>query len=187
MAEEKDELEEKEEQEEVNYAKEEGTKLSSKLVKILMLVAAFIVGIILMIIISNIVYNIKTKGETAVQERIWAPGVTPKKEPFQTLHLDPFRLNLNDPTGANPVFIQLEIALAYESNNIKLQTELLNRKFEIRDTIITLISSKTYEDLNTPDKIQSFKKEIQRQVNSLLINGLIEDIYIIDFNAIPKQ
>ncbi|HOJ50709.1 MAG TPA: flagellar basal body-associated FliL family protein [Spirochaetota bacterium] len=185
MAEEKEEIEEKEDTE--TYTQEEGPKLSSKLVKMLMLVAAFIVGIIIMIIVSNIVYNIKTKGETAVQEKIWAPGVTPKKEPFQTLHLDPFRLNLNDPTGANPVFIQLEIALAYESNNIKLQTELLNRKFEIRDTIITLISSKTYEDLNTPDKIQSFKKEIQRQVNSLLINGLIEDVYIIDFNAIPKS
>ena len=57
----------------------------------------------------------------------------------------------------------------------------------MRDKIITLISSKTYEDINTPDKIQGLKKEIKNQVNTLLINGLIEDIYLIDFNAVPRS
>jgi flagellar FliL protein len=168
------------------YTEEEGKKISGGLLKILMIVASILVGVILMVIISNIVFNIKSTGVSKQEEVLWAPGVTPKKPPYQTLHIDPLKLNLNDPTGTNPVFIQIELALAYEQNNIKLQTELLSRRFEIRDKIITLISSKTYEDINTPDKSQSLKKEIKNQVNTLLINGLIEDVYIIDFNAVPR-
>ena len=170
------------------YTEEEGgKKISSRLIKILMLFAAFFVGVIIMVVVSNVVFNIRSSGKGKQEEILWAPGVTPKKQPFQTLHLDPFKLNLNDPTGANPVFIQIELAMAYEQNNIQLQTELLSRKFEIRDKIITLISSKTYEDINTPDKIQSLKKEIQNQINTLLIAGLIEDVYVIEYNAVPRN
>ncbi len=181
-------LNELQEQEAVRpYTEEESEKkISSRLIKILMFVAIGIVAILMMIIVNRIMKSIDG-GKKEQTEILWAPGVTPKKKPFQSLHLNPFKLNLNDPTGSNPVFIKIELALAYEQNNIKLQTELLSRKFEIRDKIITLISSKTYEDINTPDKIQDLKKEIKNQTNELLINGLIEDVYIIEYNAVPRS
>jgi len=185
-----EELEKETEQEESSgsYSEQEGKKLSGGLVKMLMMVASALVGIILMVVVSNIVYNVKSSGGGDEQkEVIWAPGVTPKKEPFQTMLINQLKMNLSDPTGTNPVFVQMEMALAYEQSNLLLQNELLNRKYEMRDKIITLISSKTYEDINTPDKIQGLKKEIKNQVNTLLINGLIEDIYLIDFNAVPRS
>lgn len=184
-----EDLEKETEQEESSgsYSDQEGKKLSGGLVKMLMIVASALVGIILMVVVSNIVYNVKSSGVDDQKEVIWAPGVTPKKEPYQTMLINQLKMNLSDPTGTNPVFVQMEMALAYEQNNLLLQNELLNRKYEMRDKIITLISSKTYEDINTPDKIQGLKKEIKNQVNTLLINGLIEDIYLIDFNAVPRS
>lgn len=164
-----------------------GGFLSRGIVKILMFVAAGLVGIILMVVISNIVFNIRSAGERKQEEVMWTPGVKPKKPPYQTMHLEPFKVNLNDPTGTKPVFVNLDIALAYEKNNVMLQTELLDRKFEIRDRIITLISSKTYEDINTKDKLEDLKKEIRNQINALLIGGSIEEIYVVDFNAVIKS
>lgn len=191
MAEERlEEDEEKEEKDSAgaqNYDEVGGKGLSKGLIKILMFIAAGLVGIILMVVVSNIVFNMRNKGETKQEEVTWAPGVTPKKSPYQTLKIDPFKLSLNDPTGTNTVFLMFEMAIGYEKNNIKLQTELSDRKFEMRDKILTLLASKTYEDLNTPDKVQTLKKEIKNQINTLLLNGLIEEIYIIEFNAMLKQ
>lgn len=191
MAEERmEEMEEKEEKESTGsqaYEEEGSRGLSKGLIKILMIVASVLIGIILMVIVSNIVFNMRNKGESKQEEVTWAPGVTPKKDPYQTLKIDQFKLSLNDPTGTNPVFLQFEMAIGYEKNNIKLQTELSDRKFEMRDKILALLASKTYEDVNTPDKIQTLKKEIKNQINTLLIHGLVEEVYIIEFNAIPKQ
>ncbi|OHD11954.1 MAG: hypothetical protein A2Y41_05150 [Spirochaetes bacterium GWB1_36_13] len=163
-----------------------GGFLSKGIVKILMIVASFLVGVILMVLVSNIVFNIREKGSQKEEEVIWSPGVTPKKPAYQTLGLDPFKINLNDPTGTMPGILQLEIALAYEKNNVKLQTELLDRKLQIRDKIITLLSSKTYEDLNTPDKIADLKKQIKNQINTLLMEGIIEEIYVSSFDVITR-
>jgi flagellar FliL protein len=164
-----------------------GGKRIGGLIKILMIGASILVGVIIMIVISNIVFNIKSSGQTKQEEVLWAPGVTPKKDAYQTIKVDPIKLNLNDETGANPFFISVEMALAFEKNNIPLQTELNERQFEMRDKIIALISSKTYGDINTPDKVQGMKKEIKSQINTLLINGMIEDIYFIEFNAMPRS
>lgn len=166
---------------------EEESKLSPKLLKIIVFAITAIIGLILMFVVKSVVFNLRHRGDSKVLERIWQPGVVPPKPPYQNLKLSPLKLNLNDPTGTNPVFLQLEIALAYEKNNIKLQTELLDRKFEIRDQIITLLSTKTYEDINTPDKIQSLKREIKEEANKLLMNGEVENIYIIEFNAVPRS
>lgn len=170
------------------YTEEEGKKLSGGLVKLLMMIAAGLVAMILMVVIAYIVFNVMDTKRTGTKGKaVLRSQVEKRKPPRLTMPLKAFKLNLSDPTGTNPVFIQVEMALAYEQNNEKLQNELIERKFEIRDKVITLISSKTYEDVNTPDKIEDLKKEIKNQINTLMINGLIEDVYLLEFNVVLRS
>lgn len=169
------------------YTEEEGKKVSGGLVKILMMAAVGLVAAIVMVIISVIVFNVMNKGGGKAATKVLNPSVQKRTPPRLTMPLKALKLNLNDPTGTNPVFLRVEMALAYEKMNEKLQAELTERKFEIRDKVITLISSKTHEDVNSPEKIELLKKEIKNQINTLLINGLIEDVYILEFNVVPRS
>ena len=55
------------------------------------------------------------------------------------------------------------------------------RKIEIRDTILRIIQRKSYQDLETLQGKLLLKNEILTEINRLLTNGVIRDVYFYEF------
>jgi flagellar FliL protein len=104
----------------------------------------------------------------------------PKPEPLTTLPLDEFKLNTADID--EPHFLRVQLSLAYKNeDNKKLAQELPQRKEQIRDIILKILSSKEKQDVDEETERQTVKDEIKKEINNVLVNGQIEEIYILEF------
>lgn len=99
-----------------------------------------------------------------------------KKEAGKFIQLDAFTVNLA--SGGN--YLQAAVAFEIEENE-ELEKELEDRKPQVNDTIITILSSKTIDDVSTVDGRQNLKAEIKKAVDSLLSYGKIERVYFTSF------
>jgi flagellar FliL protein len=170
-------------------------KKPSRIKQLLLILIIILVAIFAMIFIANMVFKSRSSEMASVTQELWAPTVTPKSKAYSTFPLETLQLNLNDPTGSITVFIKVTIALAYEGDSgdkeekkqSPFQKELEDRKFQIKDKIIQLIESKSYDEINSPDKQRALKKEIMSQINSILMNGIIRDVYFSEFNVILSK
>ncbi|GMT50279.1 MAG: hypothetical protein IEMM0008_1818 [bacterium] len=89
-----------------------------------------------------------------------------------------FEIWLNDLS----TIIKLSLYLAYDENNSSLAEELKDRNVEIIDKVQLIIAAKNYDDLNTANKREfNLKKELINEINSLLIEGKIKDLYFTQF------
>lgn len=88
--------------------------------------------------------------------------------------------NLNNPD--NRSYIKVNIYLGYSAKN--LETELTDKKPQIRDTIIDILRSKKVADLNSQKSIERMKSEISNNVNKILTKGKVSSVY---FNDILVQ
>ncbi|UCH81526.1 MAG: flagellar basal body-associated FliL family protein [Nitrospiraceae bacterium] len=105
----------------------------------------------------------------------------PKKvevaEKTSIISLDPFVLNLADRGRYLKVTIQFEIA----DNSFQ---EALNRKTpQIRDTIITLVSSKSLNSISSPEGKFQLKDELLFRANQImgLDKDVIKNLYFSEF------
>jgi len=85
-----------------------------------------------------------------------------------------FLVNLADPLGRRYLKLGLEVEVRDEK-----VTEALNKnEAKIKDTMLLLLSSKTFDQLSTlKDKVE-LKQEIVRRLNQILGNGAILRVYI---------
>lgn len=91
---------------------------------------------------------------------------------------EPFVVNLADPGGSR----YLRVALQLELSAVKgLKEEIDRRQPQIRDAIITILSSKKYEEINSAQGKMIMKQQIMRSINSLLNTGQIANVYMTDF------
>lgn len=89
---------------------------------------------------------------------------TPATPDLQTATLDPFLVNLFDPLGKRYIKVTFEVEVV----DPKVTEELLRQKPKIRDSIITLLSSKTYADLSSAESKLELKTEIVNRLNQIL-------------------
>jgi flagellar FliL protein len=91
---------------------------------------------------------------------------------------EPFVVNLADPGGSR----YLRVALQLELSAIKgLKEEIDRRQPQIRDAIITILSAKKYDEINSAQGKMIMKQQIMRSINSLLNTGQIANVYMTDF------
>lgn len=88
-----------------------------------------------------------------------------------------FLLNLNATTN-QPRFIRTEIVL--EASDKKVVTELEKRKPQVRDYIISLIRSRTFEQLRDAAGMELLRLEMMRDINSLISKGEVTNVYFVD-------
>lgn len=100
-----------------------------------------------------------------------------KRELGPTFSAGEFTVNLA-PTGVQSRFIRTDIVL--EARDKKTITELERRDPQIRDQIITILRSRTAEQLRTENGLELLRMEIISSINNLLINGEIADAFFID-------
>jgi flagellar FliL protein len=91
--------------------------------------------------------------------------------------LDVFIVNLAGTAGERYLKVNLELEL----KNSSLIAELEKRKPQVKDTILLLLSSKTFEDVATFRGKTKIRSEITARLNGILAPGSIKKVYFTEF------
>lgn len=91
--------------------------------------------------------------------------------------LDQFLVNLLSETGSRYLKMSLNIELSAET----LTPEVDQKKPLLRDIIIRVLTSKTYEDISTAKGKERLKDEIVTKINETLRDGYIKNVFFTDF------
>jgi flagellar protein FliL len=107
------------------------------------------------------------------------PPVTTEPPVEQSVSADggTFLVNLSDPGGKR----YLKVTVQFELSGQKANEELSRRNVEMRDLIIMLLSSKEYTEIGNASGKVSLKRELLRQVNKMLHDGQVKEIYFTEF------
>jgi len=107
---------------------------------------------------------------------------TAAKEPAKThtmgpVHmLEPFIVNLSG-TGKN--YLKVEIGL--ELGDAKDTAEIENKLPQIKDAILLLLTSKSFDAVQTSEGKVTLKQEIITRLNTFLAGGTIKNVYFTNF------
>jgi flagellar FliL protein len=75
----------------------------------------------------------------------------------------------------------VKASLTVELTNIEVQSEVEKRMPQMRDSILLLISNKTYEELQDLQGKKQLKAEILSKLNSFLQTGQVRSVYFTNF------
>lgn len=131
--------------------------------------------LIIAVVGSSFVTYLMFRGGMA--ERAEPETVKDVGEMGPTFDAGEFLLNL---TAANNQqrFIRAEIVL--EGSDKKVVADLEKRKPQVRDQIISLIRSRTYEQLRTGSGIELLRLEIIKTLDLLVKKGEITNVFFVD-------
>lgn len=101
-----------------------------------------------------------------------------KNKPVKvTFALDPFLVNLADRENVRFLKTSFKLGLAEEPDERNVE----NTVAAIRDSIITLLSSKTAEQVLTPQGKDKLRKQVRSRVNAVSPGFEVVEVYIVDF------
>jgi flagellar FliL protein len=86
-------------------------------------------------------------------------------------------VNLIDPRGKRYLKTKIELEL----NNETLKEEIDKRLPQLRDSVLTTLSSKSYEDISTLEGKYQLRAEIVALLNQYLKSGQITNLYFTEF------
>lgn len=93
---------------------------------------------------------------------------------LQTATLDPFLVNLADPLGKRYIKVTFDV----EISNPEVAEELAKQKPKVRDSVIMLLSSKTYADLAPAESKLELKTEVANRLNQILGGPKVTRVFI---------
>ena len=165
--------------------------------------------ILLLVVILFVVYMLvlAPKGETADQTAQQNPAVqaapapAPAVQPAtpapamggvmdmsvsnaemgQIYPIPTLNVNLADPTGIT--YLAITLALEFDPKNADLYAEVEAKMPRINDMIMTVLSSKAYEEISTSQGKINLKNEFLRRINSMLAKGRLYNVYITGFTV----
>lgn len=91
--------------------------------------------------------------------------------------LETFLVNISGTRGRKLVKINMEL----EVTNAEVQEEVEKIKPKIRDYIIIIASSKTFNEISTREGKDALREEIKNQINLFLTKGQIVKVYFTEF------
>lgn len=100
-----------------------------------------------------------------------------KQEEGVNFALDPFVVNLTD-QGANK-FLKISVQLELASNAV--QEKAKAKIPQLRDAVISLLTSKSSDSLMTPEGKLQVKDEINVRANQILGPNSVKNVYLTDF------
>jgi flagellar FliL protein len=99
-----------------------------------------------------------------------------KSEPEEigkVIPLETFIVNLAGAKGRKVLKVNMEL----EVQGSEIVSEIDNRKAQIRDFIIIILSSKTYDEVSTKEGKDALRSEIKDNINTFLSKGKISNVY----------
>ena len=154
-----------------NQEKQEKTKKGGK--KFLLLI---IIGVILLVGVGGGAYFFLFAKSTPPPEE-QQPQKPPEPEVGPFLQLDPFIVNLADPTGHR--YLRAKITLEFRDDEAYQKAN--ERVPQINDAIIMVLSSKTVEEVLSPEGKMELRIELIRKLNELLGPNSIKNIFFTQF------
>ncbi|MEO5666603.1 MAG: flagellar basal body-associated FliL family protein [Bdellovibrionota bacterium] len=88
-----------------------------------------------------------------------------------------FKVNLADSTGSHFAIVDVEIEV--EDDFVK--EEVVRLRPRIRDFIVVILSSKTYDQIASIDGRDFLREEIRNKINGYLTRGQIKNVYFTQF------
>lgn len=95
----------------------------------------------------------------------------------EMVRLEPFVVNLAGSRGRRLARVTLE----FEVDTDKVKEEIEARSAQIRDIIIIILSSKSYEAVSSKEGKDSLRDEIRDTVTGFLTKGKIKTVYFTEF------
>lgn len=93
------------------------------------------------------------------------------------VNLEPFVVNLIDNAGTR----YLKVTVNLEVSSSKVTAEIEAIKPRVRDAIIVLLSSKSYEDIGSIQGKYQLRDEVATRVNQFLKKGSVNSVYFTEF------
>lgn len=91
--------------------------------------------------------------------------------------LGAFVINLNDPM--HPAY--LKASLTAELSSPELEAEVKSREAQIRDAVISYLSSLTLKETQGPVAKADIRDGVRRRLNNILVSGEVKQVYLTDF------
>lgn len=98
-------------------------------------------------------------------------------EPAAIVKLDPFLTNIADQRRAR-VEVALAIAPIDRSAEVQADPLLLAR---LRDRVLTMLASRTYEELTSASGKESFRAKIREAAQEIIAEGEVQEALFVDF------
>lgn len=114
------------------------------------------------------------KGEAAAQQE---EATTDKSFVGKIVPLETFTVNLAGSKGRRLAKVNMELELEGE----EVAEEIDKRKAQIRDIIIILLSSKSFEEISTAEGKNQLRDEVRDTVNAFLTKGRIKMVLFTEF------
>lgn len=190
-----------------NNEQQQTAKKSSKLKLIIIGVIALVLIILISVVVYSLVLAPKDNEAAATQEQapaaqVAAPAPMPQVPAVQQPQLAPMpsmdmgmssteigqiypiptmNVNLADPTGIT--YLAITLALEFDPKNADLLAEIEAKMPRILDMIITVLSSKAYEEISTAQGKINLRNEFLRRINSMMAKGKLYNVYITGFTV----
>ncbi len=159
--------------EEDSGAAQYGPKTRSKLVTILLWAVGSIAVILLMLLVSYLMAK-KVKSDAYKEEQNIV--IAPAPPPLSVYRFPKeFRINTADVDESH--FIQLSLAFGFDIDNKGLEAELIQRQAQMKHIINIILGGKKKEELSTTLQKLNLAEEIKSQINMILSQGKIEEVY----------
>lgn len=155
----------------------EGGGGTSPIIKWLLYVAGAIFGIIIVAVIAMIVAK-----ETATNTFTQMKNVALVKPPPPLANYnftEEFRINTSDKGEAH--FVKMKLAFGIAKEDQTLSAELAERNAQMRDLINLIVGRKSKDELINIEDQLDFREEIKAQVNHILTEGKIQEVYFTEF------
>jgi len=165
--------EEKTEKSEVQPA----PKKSKTMLIIILFIAGLVIGIggaVGFLMLRNV--DVEEK-EQEKQEQQQAPKSAKQSQLGPVMALDPFIVNLAGSGGRN--YLKIEIGIELSSKEVEI--EVTNKMPQIKDAILLLLSTKTFDDIGSSHGKVMLKNQILQRLNSFLATGMIKHVYFTSF------
>ena len=171
MAEEEEKKTEKEEQEEEDASQKKGFPVKIIIVLVLVLVL-FGGGFFAW---KGRVLSKSSGGEET--PRLTDIDEDSKEDIGPIYSMDTFIVNLVGGRGKHYLKAKIDLEL----DNEKVREEIDKRLPQFRDSMLTLLSSKSNDEINTPEGKYQLRTEIVSSLNQYLKTGKVKNIYFTDF------
>ena len=97
--------------------------------------------------------------------------------PGATEALDPFIANLADEDGRR----YLKATLQFEFFEHEVPPEFSARQAQVRDAILTLMTSKTFAEIRSPQGKALFREELINRTNHVVHRDIVKAVYFTEF------
>jgi flagellar FliL protein len=95
----------------------------------------------------------------------------------QLVTLDSFVVNLADPMGRRYLKTTMDVEVA----NAAAAAELAAAMPRVKDTLLLLLSSKSFEDISSMDKKIELKNDIVSRLNQIIGKNKVRNVYFTEF------